>query len=69
MKYEIPTKFVFCGTFTVEAENVAQAIEFVHKHCGMVSNRGIHSTLPDDGVDWEFDVHPETITGKAKEIR
>ena len=70
MKYEVPTKFVFSGTFTIEACNAAQAKEFVRKHCGMVGyGSSIHSTLPDDDVDWKFDVHPEKITGKAKRVK
>jgi hypothetical protein len=51
MKYEVKTKFVFSGTFTIEADNAAQAKEFVHQHCGMVIGGGIHSTLsPDEWI-------------------
>lgn len=59
--YQIKTKFVFEGTFTVKAESKQEARELVEKHCGMVTNNGIHSTLPDDDVDWDFSVHPKKI--------
>ena len=27
--------------------------------CGMVMGRGVHSTLPDEQINWAFDTHPE----------
>ena len=68
MKYEVETKFIFAGTFTVEAESPEQAKEFVQKHCGMVTGNSIHSSLPCEDVDWDFCVHPVTITGAARRI-
>jgi hypothetical protein len=29
---------------------------------------GIHSSLPDNGVDWDFPVHPDKIIASVKEI-
>lgn len=55
----VETRFTFTGTFEVKAKSKAEAIEFIEKHCGMVMDRGIHSTLPDDKIDWEFPLHPE----------
>ena len=69
MKYEVPTKFVFSGTFTIEADSPAQAKEFVHKHCGLVIGGDIHTTLNDEDCDWDFAVHPEKITGRARMMR
>jgi hypothetical protein len=69
MRYEVKTKFVFSGHFTVETDNMDQAKEFVHKHCGMTITSGIHSTLPPDEVDWDFSIHPEKITGRIRRIK
>ena len=59
-EFEIPTKFIFDGVFKVKAKSLSQAIEYVDKHCGMVIGvRGIHSSLPEEDVDWDFPCHPE----------
>lgn len=65
--YTVPTKFVFKGTFRIKAESQEQAEEYVHKHCGLVIGGDIHSTLPEDEVDWEFGVHPEKIVGDGND--
>lgn len=59
--YIVPVKFVFEGKFFIKAESKAQAKEYAENHCGMVTNNGIHSTLPDEDVDWEFPVHPQKV--------
>lgn len=59
--YAVPTKFVFSGTFRIKAESQEQAEKYTQEHCGLVLGGGIHSSLPDDEVDWEFGIHPETI--------
>lgn len=61
--YAVPAKFVFSGTFRIKAESQAHAEEYVREHCGLVLGGKIHSSLPDDDVDWEFDVHPEKLIG------
>jgi hypothetical protein len=60
--YTVKTKFVFEGEFHVKAKSKAEAREFVQKQCGLVIGGDIHSTLPEDVVDWNFDVHPQKIT-------
>jgi hypothetical protein len=60
-KYTIKTKFVFEGKFYVKAKSRNQACEFVEKHCGLVMGKDIHSTLSDEVVGWDFDVHPKKI--------
>ena len=52
-----------------EAENEAQAREYVEKHYGLVIGSDIHSSLPDDEVNWEFPVHPDTKIGKTTRIK
>jgi hypothetical protein len=65
-QYEVKTLFIFGGTFLVRADNKMQAKEYVEKHCGLVIGGNIHSTLPDEDVDWEFPVHPEKVIVNAK---
>lgn len=60
-EYTVKTKFVFEGEFYIKADSKEQAREFVEKHCGLVIGGDIHSTLPDDDVNWNFDVHPKKI--------
>lgn len=67
MKYAVRTKFVFSGTFYVEAESRAQAKEDVTQHCGLVLG-DIHSSLPYEDVDWEFPVHPDKHIGAIRMV-
>ena len=58
-QYKAKIKFTFEGTVDVNAENKAEAHEFLTKHFGMVVG-DIHSVLDDDEIpDWDFPVHPE----------
>jgi hypothetical protein len=68
MKYAIKTRFVFEGTFYVEAENKTRAKEDVEKHCGLVLGGAIHSSLSDEKVDWEFPVHPDKVIAGGRRI-
>jgi hypothetical protein len=63
-EYAVKTRFIFTGTFYIKAKNKEEAKEFVDKHCGLVLNRGLHSTLPDETADWDFPVHPEKTVGR-----
>jgi hypothetical protein len=61
-QYAVKTRFSFTGNFFIKAESEAQAKEYAEKHCGLVIGGDIHSTLPNDEVDWDFPVHPvETV--------
>lgn len=67
--YDVPTRFVFDGKFRIKANSQEQADDYVQKHCGLVLGGPIHTTLPDEDVDWEFNVHPEKIAiKKSKKI-
>lgn len=59
--YTVPMKFVFEGKFFIKAASKEQAREYAEKHCGLVISGDIHSTLPDDCVDWDFPVHPQKV--------
>jgi len=67
-KYKVKTRFIHEGSFFVYADDKRQAREYVDKHCGMVMGRGIHSTLHDETVDWDFPMHPEKRIGRIKEM-
>jgi len=68
MKYEVKTKFIFSGIFTIEADSPHQAKDYVEKHCGLVIGGDIHTSLPDENCDWDFLVHPEKHTGRARRV-
>lgn len=57
--YKIPVQFVFDGEFTIRAESRVQAEEYVKNHCGLCLGGNIHSTLPDEDVNWNFSLHSE----------
>ena len=57
--YTVKTQFIFKGNFYIKSDSKQQAKEFVLKHCGLVIGGDIHSSLPDDQVDWNFATHPE----------
>ena len=61
-KYTIDTKFIFKGTFTVEAETVEEARDLIERDCGLVLGGDIHTSLDDDVINWDFNTHAETET-------
>ena len=66
--FEVRMQFIFEGVFQIKAENRTKAEEYVQKHCGLVIGGNIHSSLPDDDVDWNFGVHPEKKIKGIKQI-
>lgn len=56
--FKITTEFTFTGVFKVKAENRLEATDAVEKHCGL-SIGNVHSTLPDEDIDWDFDMTPK----------
>jgi hypothetical protein len=65
-EYTVKTAFVFEGFFFIKADNAEQARQAVEQHCGLVMGSSIHTTLPDDDVDWDFNTHPETVIKNVK---
>lgn len=57
--FTVKVKFTFEGEFKINANDKEQAREYVEKHCGLILGGDIHSSLPDDDIDWEFSTHPE----------
>lgn len=46
------------------AESREEARQKVIQDCGMVMGRNVHSTLPDEEINWAFSTHPEVRTGR-----
>lgn len=62
--YRVRTQYIFEGVFEVVAESKEDARQKVLQNCGMVMGRGIHSTLPDEQINWAFSTHPEVRMGR-----
>ena len=60
--YRVRTQYIFDGVFDVVAESREEARQKVIQDCGMVMGGNIHSTLPDEEINWFFSTHPEVIT-------
>ena len=58
-KIEVKVRYLFEGTYTVAADDRNEARTMVTRDCGLVLGGNIHTTLDDDEVYWEFDVHPD----------
>ena len=65
-EYDITTFFIFKGVFTIKATSEQEAKRLVEEQCGLAYGGGIHSTIDEDDVDWEFDMHPEQIIKSIK---
>ncbi len=55
--YRLRTQYE--GVFEVAATNREEAERTILEDCGMVKERGAHSILPDEQINWFFDTHPE----------
>ena len=62
--YRVRTQYIFEGVFDVVAESKEEARQKVLQNCGLVMGGSIHSTLPDDEINWAFDRHPEVRAGR-----
>ena len=51
--------FTFKGDVQVYAEDREQAFELLQAQFEMINNDGIHTTLDDETIDWDFPVHPD----------
>ena len=51
-------EYLFEGTYTVAADDRNEAHTMVTRDCGLVLGGDIHTTLDDDEVNWDSDVHP-----------
>lgn len=63
-RFLVYTEYVFDGVFDVVAESKEEARQKVLQHCGLVMGGSIHSTLPDDEINWAFSAHPDVRTAR-----
>ena len=57
--YRVRTQYTFEGMFEVLADSKEDARQKVLQDCGLVIGGSIHSTLPDEEINWAFSTHPE----------
>jgi len=62
--YRVRTQYVLEGVFEVVAESEEEARQKVIQDCGLVMGGNVHSTLPDEEINWAFSMHPEVRTGR-----
>jgi len=63
-KFRIPVRYIFTGEFFITAPSQAAAEKYAEKYCGVVLGH-VHSTLPDEDVNWNFSNHPDSKVGNA----
>ena len=62
--YRVRTLYILEGVFEVVAESREGARQKVIQNCGLVMGGNVHSTLPDEEINWAFSTHPEVRTGR-----
>ena len=62
--YRVRTQYIFEGVFDVVADSKEEARQKVLQYCGLVMGGCVHSTLPDDEINWAFSAHPDVRTGQ-----
>jgi len=63
-RFKAKVQFVFEGEIEVIANNKELAKEYIERHTGLCLGGNIHTTLPDDMIDWEFSSHAEKVIKK-----
>ena len=63
--YRVRTQYIFDGVFEILAESKEDAQQKVLQDCGLVMGGSIHSTLPDEEINWAFSTHPEVKTTRV----
>ena len=67
--YRVRTQYIFEGVFEVVAESKEEARQKVLQNCGLVMGGSIHSTLPDEVVNWVFDRHPNKRISRITKVQ
>ena len=76
--YRVRTQYIFEGVLDVVAENKEEARQKVLQNCGLVIGGNIHSTLPDDEINfssnalnnsWAFDRHPNKRISRITKVQ
>ena len=66
--YRVRTQYIFDGVFDVVAESKEDVRQKVLQDSGLVMGGSIHSTLPDDEINWAFDIHPNKKIGRITKV-
>ena len=76
--YRVRTQYIFDGVFDVVAESKEDAQKKVLRNCGLVMGGSIHSTLPEDEINfssnalnnsWAFDRHPNKRIDRIMKVQ
>ena len=67
--YRVQTQYIFEGVFDVVAESKEDARQKVLQDCGLVMGGSIHSTLPDDEINWAFDRQPNKRISRITKVQ
>ena len=67
--YRVRTRYIFEGVFEIVAESKEDARQNVLHNCGLVMGGSIHSTLPDDEINWAFDKHPNKRIDRIMKVQ
>ena len=67
--YRVRTRYIFEGVFEIVAESKEEARQKVLQDCGLVMNGSIHSTLPDDEINWAYDRHPNKRISRIMKVQ
>ena len=67
--YRVRTQYIFEEVFEVVAESKEDARQKVLQDCGLIMGGSIHSTLPDDEINWAFDRHPNKRIDRITKVQ
>ena len=67
--FRVRTQYVFEGVFDVVTESKEDPRQKVLQDCGLVMGGSIHSTLPDDEINWAFDRHPNKRIDRITKVQ
>ena len=67
--YRVRAQYIFDGVFDVVADSKEEARLKVLQDCGLVMGGSIHSTLPDDEINWAFDRHPNKRISRITKVQ
>ncbi|ETD22989.1 hypothetical protein [Prevotella nigrescens] len=76
--YRVRTQYIFDGVFDVVADNKEDARQKVLQNCGLVIDGSVHSTFPDDEINfssnalnnsWAFNKHPNKRISRITKVQ
>ena len=67
--YRVRTRYIFEGVYELILESKEDARQKILQNCGLVMGGSIHSTLPDDEINWAFDRHPNKRIDRITKVQ